>query len=65
MEVGSVRKAYIIERKKHIEWNMSFFIIAIALDYIPTKIIKLSDTKQIFIQRLTYLLEKDNEDGLG
>ena len=44
---------------------MSFFIIAIVLDYIPTKIIKLSDTKQIFIKRLTYLLEKGNEDGRG
>ena len=40
-----VRTAYIME-KEYIESNMSLFIVALCIDYIPTKIRKLSRTRQ-------------------
>ena len=64
MEVGSVRKTYMME-KEYNESNMSFFIVALYIDYIPTKRRKLSGTRQNLIDRSTYLLEIDKEDGMG
>ena len=56
-----VRKAYIME-KEYSESNMSFFIVALYIDYIPTKRRKLSGTRQK-LDRQVHVLAGDRQRG--
>ena len=58
-----VRKAYIME-KEYIESNMSFFIVALCIDYIPTKRRKLSGTRQK-LNRQVHVLAGDRQKRMG
>ena len=51
--------------KEYIVWNMSLFVVALVKITYPLRWESYQEQGQNLIDRFTYLLEMDKEDGMG